>query len=68
MSNTSRLKLSIEDAGRGRTHMEADRVIPSRLGLLNMQQRAEQVGAHLEWRHPDSGGTLVALEWHAVPA
>ena len=61
------LSLSIEDAGRGLTRMaEPDRTVPGRLGLLNMQQRAEQVGARLEWRQPESGGTLVALEWHAT--
>jgi signal transduction histidine kinase len=66
---TDALSLSVEDAGRDRTRTaEADQTVPSRLGLLNMQQRAEQVGAHLEWRQPDSGGTLVALEWHASPA
>jgi signal transduction histidine kinase len=66
---TDALSLSIEDGGRDRTRAaEADRTAPSRLGLLNMKQRAEQVGAHLEWRQPESGGTLVALEWHAAPS
>ena len=32
-------------------------------GLLNMQQRAEQIGAILDIRRWPSGGTHVALEW-----
>ena len=34
-------------------------------GLLNMQQRAEQIGAILDVRRWPSGGTHVALEWRA---
>jgi signal transduction histidine kinase len=35
-------------------------------GLLNMRQRAEQIGALLDVRRWPSGGTQVALEWRAT--
>jgi signal transduction histidine kinase len=60
------LTLSVEDAGTGRNlDRELETSGAGRMGMLNMQQRADQVGARLEWSHPDRGGTLVALEWHA---
>ena len=36
---------------------------PGEFGLLNMQQRAEQIGAILDIRQWPGGGTHVALEW-----
>lgn len=64
---TGALSLSIEDAGQGLARTgEAATATPTRFGLLNMQQRAEQVGARIEWRQPHAGGTLVALEWRAA--
>lgn len=56
--------LSIDDAGPGidpeaGTAAERD----GRFGLLNMQQRAEQIGAILDVRRWPGGGTHVALEW-----
>lgn len=59
------LSLSIEDAGGARaTSVGAPRPI-SQFGLLNMQQRAEQVGARLEFRQQQVGGTTVAVAWQA---
>jgi len=56
--------LSVDDAGPGiapdaGTTAELD----GRLGMLNMQQRAEQIGAILDIRRWPGGGTHVALEW-----
>jgi signal transduction histidine kinase len=58
--------LSIDDAGPGiepgaATRAEAE----GRFGLLNMQQRAEQIGAILDVKRWPGGGTHVALEWRA---
>ncbi len=61
------LSLSVEDAGQGLARIaEVATGAPTRFGMLNMQQRAEHVGARLEWRQPHAGGTLVALEWRAA--
>jgi signal transduction histidine kinase len=56
--------LSIDDAGPG-IAPEAGTVAErdGRFGLLNMQQRAEQIGAILDIRRWPAGGTHVALEW-----
>ncbi|MBI3751721.1 MAG: hypothetical protein HY263_08740 [Chloroflexi bacterium] len=58
--------LSIDDAGPG---IEPDAAVKAeaegRFGLLNMQQRAEQIGAILDIRRWPAGGTHVALEWRA---
>ena len=35
-------------------------------GLGNMQQRADRVGARLEWRRPREGGTRIDLVWPAA--
>jgi signal transduction histidine kinase len=56
--------LSIDDAGPG---IAADAGVTAEkgghFGLLNMQQRAEQIGAILDIRRWPAGGTHVALEW-----
>jgi signal transduction histidine kinase len=56
--------LSIDDAGPG---IAADAGTTAEkgghFGLLNMQQRAEQIGAILDIRRWPAGGTHVALEW-----
>ena len=56
--------LSIDDAGPG---IAADAGSTAEqgghFGLLNMQQRAEQIGAILDIRRWPAGGTHVALEW-----
>jgi signal transduction histidine kinase len=56
--------LSIDDSGPGiapDAGAAAER--GEHFGLLNMQQRAEQIGAILDIRRWPSGGTHVALEW-----
>jgi len=56
--------LSVDDAGAG---IEADAATKAEasghFGLMNMAQRAEQVGAILDVRRWPAGGTHVALEW-----
>jgi signal transduction histidine kinase len=58
--------LSVDDAGTG-IAPEAREEAPTggHFGLLNMQQRAEQIGAILDVRRWPAGGTHVALEWRA---
>jgi signal transduction histidine kinase len=60
----SGVSLSIDDAGPG---IAADAGSAAEqgghFGLLNMQQRAEQIGAILDIRRWPGGGTHVALEW-----
>ena len=41
----------------------ADAEKAGRFGLLNMAQRAEQIGAILDVKRWPTGGTHVALEW-----
>ncbi len=56
--------LSIDDSGPGiapDAGAAAER--GEHFGLLNMQQRAEQIGAILDIRRWPGGGTHVALEW-----
>jgi len=56
--------LSVDDAGPGITSdagVAAEQA--GRFGLLNMAQRAEQIGAILDVRAWPGGGTHVALEW-----
>ena len=56
--------LSIDDAGPGIVPDAAERAErDGRFGLLNMAQRAEQIGAILDVRRWPGGGTHVALEW-----
>ena len=56
--------LSIDDAGPGITSDAAETAPRNgHFGLLNMQQRAEQIGAILDVRRWPGGGTHVALEW-----
>ena len=58
--------LSIDDSGSG---IPADAGVRAEreghFGLLNMQQRAEAIGAILDVRRWPSGGTHVQLEWRA---
>ena len=59
-----RVTLAIDNAGAGigdNAAEEAPR--EGHFGLLNMQQRAEQIGALLDVRRWPAGGTRVALEW-----
>jgi signal transduction histidine kinase len=56
--------LSIDDAGPGiAADAGATAERGGHFGLLNMQQRAEQIGAILDIRRWPTGGTHVALEW-----
>ncbi|HXU85894.1 MAG TPA: ATP-binding protein [Verrucomicrobiae bacterium] len=58
------ISLAIDDAGPGITdEAPADAEKAGRFGLLNMAQRAEQIGAILDVKRWPSGGTHVALEW-----
>ncbi|MEA2535853.1 MAG: hypothetical protein QOF11_87 [Chloroflexota bacterium] len=58
--------LSIDDAGPGIAPDVGETVEGSgHFGLLNMQQRAEAIGAILDVRRWPAGGTHVALDWRA---
>lgn len=61
---TDRATLSISDQGVG-IPPDAPASAPrsGHYGLLNMRQRAEQIGARIEVRRPPSGGTLIGLTW-----
>ncbi|MEA2650712.1 MAG: hypothetical protein QOI85_433 [Chloroflexota bacterium] len=59
-----RVTLAIDDAGAGIGENAAEKAPrEGHFGLLNMQQRAEQIGALLDVRKWPAGGTRVALEW-----
>ena len=63
-STSGGISLAIDDAGPGiadEAPAEAERA--GRFGLLNMAQRAEQIGAILDIKRWPTGGTHVALEW-----
>ncbi len=63
-STPAGISLAIDDAGPGITDdapAAAERA--GRFGLLNMAQRAEQIGAILDVKRWPTGGTHVALEW-----
>ncbi len=62
------LTMSIEDAGGARTRPALSPRPIEQFGLLNMQQRAEQVGARFEFSQKQVGGTMVAVEWQAAAA
>ncbi len=55
--------LSIDDAGPGIEPGAGDAT--GHFGLLNMQQRAEAIGAILDVRRWPAGGTHVKLDWRA---
>jgi signal transduction histidine kinase len=58
--------LSIDDAGPGIDPDATQTTDPAgHFGLLNMQQRAEAIGAILDVRRWPGGGTHVALDWRA---
>jgi signal transduction histidine kinase len=58
--------LSIDDAGPGIDPDATQTTDPTgHFGLLNMQQRAEAIGAILDVRRWPGGGTHVALDWRA---
>ena len=60
------MSLSIDDAGPGiEAEAREGATAGGHFGLLNMQQRAEAIGALLDVRRWPSGGTHVSLEWRA---
>jgi signal transduction histidine kinase len=59
-----RLSLSVDDAGRGFRGAAAGG--PGSYGLLNMVQRAEQIGARLELLQRPDRGMHVGIEWSAI--
>jgi signal transduction histidine kinase len=62
-----RASLSVDDAGPGIGPDAGEAAQQAgRFGLLNMQQRAEQVGALLDVSAWPAGGTHVGLEWRAT--
>jgi signal transduction histidine kinase len=63
-STTAGISLAVDDAGPGIAEDAPDSAEKDgRFGLLNMAQRAEQIGAILDVRRWPGGGTHVALEW-----
>ena len=64
-TSPSSASLSIDDAGPGINATEAASASAGHFGLLNMRQRAEQIGALLDVRRWPAGGTRVTLEWRA---
>jgi len=58
------VSLSVTDAGRGFRTATASGL--GSHGLLNMSQRAEQIGARLELLHEPDRGMLVGIEWSAA--
>ena len=64
-TSPSSASLSIDDAGAGITTSEAAGAPSGHFGMLNMRQRAEQIGALLDVRRWPAGGTRVTLEWRS---
>jgi signal transduction histidine kinase len=65
-STGSGVSLSIDDAGPGIAADAGEAAERSgHFGLLNMEQRADAIGAILDVRRWPTGGTHVALEWRA---
>jgi signal transduction histidine kinase len=63
-STPNGISLAIDDAGPGIDDDAPETAERNgRFGLLNMAQRAEQIGAILDVRRWPGGGTHVALEW-----
>ncbi|HEX3428175.1 MAG TPA: ATP-binding protein [Candidatus Limnocylindrales bacterium] len=63
-STAAGISLAIDDAGPGIAENAPETAEKAgRFGLLNMAQRAEQIGAILDVKRWPSGGTHVALEW-----
>jgi signal transduction histidine kinase len=58
------VSLSVDDSGPGIDTGAAEAALQAgHLGMANMQQRAEQIGALLDVRRWPAGGTHVAMEW-----
>ncbi len=68
-ASSSGVSLTIDDAGPGIDRRAAERAPrDGHFGLLNMGQRADQIGAILDIRRWPAGGTHVALEWRPAGA
>jgi signal transduction histidine kinase len=64
VDESGHVSLSIDDLGTGIEPGAAETALAAgRLGMANMQQRAEQIGALLDVRRWPTGGTHVTLEW-----
>jgi signal transduction histidine kinase len=58
------VSLSVDDSGPGIETGAAEEALQAgHMGMANMQQRAEQIGALLDVRRWPAGGTHVAMEW-----
>jgi signal transduction histidine kinase len=64
-TSSSGASLSVADSGSGFDPTRVELGADGHFGLLNMRQRAEQIGALLDVRRWPTGGTQVALEWRA---
>ena len=64
-TSSSGASLSVDDSGPGFEATNSDKDASGHFGLLNMRQRAEQIGALVDVRPWPSGGTRVTLEWRA---
>jgi signal transduction histidine kinase len=62
-SDTSGASLSVDDTGPGITPGVFEQPEEGHYGLLNMRQRAEQIGGLLNVQRGPGGGTRVALDW-----
>jgi signal transduction histidine kinase len=62
-TSPSGASLSIDDSGGGFDPSRPVHTEDGHFGLLNMRQRAEQIGALIDIRRWPTGGTQVALEW-----
>ena len=64
---SDRASLSVTDKGSGIAPNAASEAARSgHYGLLNMRQRAEQIGARIDVRRPPEGGTSIAFSWSAA--
>lgn len=62
-----RASLSVTDQGVGIAADAASKAARSgHYGLLNMRQRAEQIGAKIDVRRPPGGGTSIGLSWSSA--
>ena len=65
-SNASGVSLSVDDTGPGIAPGVFEQPAEGHYGLLNMRQRAEQIGGLLNVQCWPGGGTRVALEWRTT--
>lgn len=64
VATSVRASLSVTDQGRGiAPGAAAEAALSGHYGLINMRQRAEQVGAKFDVRRVPAGGTAIRLSW-----